>query len=154
MNSVNNIKIRKAKIDDLYEIQKFDLEYNNFDSTLVQNWPLTQDGREYFEKAIKDAVSLIAYVNDEIVGYLVGTLYSQYSYNNNIQAELDNMCVMKEYRNQGIGQKLFEEFKKICKDNKVNEIKVVASYNNLNAINFYKKNCFEEAELTLKQKID
>ena len=156
---MENVNIRRANSDDLYEIQKlnnqlFDLEYNNFDSTLIQDWPLTQEGKKYFEKAIKDSISLIACVNDEIVGYLIGTLNSQYSYNNNIQAELDNMCVMKEYRNQGIGQKLFEEFKKICKDNKVNEIKVIASYCNLNAINFYKKNGFKEAELTLKQNID
>ena len=104
---MNNVKIRKAEIDDLYEIQKlnnelFDLEYNNFDSTLIQNWPLTQEGKEYFEKAIKKGVSLVACVNNEIVGYLVGALNSQFQYNNNIQAELDNMCVMKEYRNKGI----------------------------------------------------
>lgn len=120
----------------------------------MQNWPLSQEGKEYFEKAIKKGISLVAYVNTEIVGYLVGTLNSQFPYNNNIQAELDNMCVVKEYRNKGIGQKLFEEFKRICKDNKVNEIKVIASYSNLDAINFYKRNGFKEAELILKQNID
>ena len=48
--------------------------------------------------------------NEKIVGYLAGTLYSQYSYNNIVQAELDNMCIMNEYRKLGIGSKLFEEF--------------------------------------------
>ena len=156
---MENIIIRKANIDDLYEIQKlnkelFELESNNFDSTLITDWPLTQEGKEYFENTIKKDIVLVAYLDKQIVGYLAGTLNSQYSYNNIVQAELDNMCIMNEFRKLGIGSKLFEEFKKICKENKINEIKVVASYNNLNAIDFYKRNGFKEAELILKQNID
>lgn len=156
---MENIIIRKANIDDLYEIQKlnkelFELESNNFDSTLITDWPLTQEGKEYFENAIKKDIVLVAYVDKQIVGYLAGILNSQYSYNSIVQAELGNMCIMNEFRKLGIGSKLFEEFKKICKENKINEIKVVASYNNLNAIDFYKRNGFKEAELILKQNID
>ena len=156
---MDNINIRKANMADLFEIQKlnkelFELESKNFDSTLITDWPLTQEGREYFENAIKNDIVLVACVDKQIVGYLAGTLNSQYSYNNIVQAELDNMCIMNEFRKLGIGGKLFEEFKKICKENKINEIKVVASYNNLNAIDFYKRNGFKEAELTLKQNID
>lgn len=156
---MENIIIRKANIDDLYEIQKlnkelFELESNNYDSTLITDWPLTQEGKEYFENAIRNDIVLVASVDQKIVGYLVGTLNSQYSYNSIVQAELDNMCIMNEYRKLGIGSKLFEEFKKICKENRINEIKAVASYNNLNAIDFYKHNGFKEAELTLKQNIN
>lgn len=145
---MENIIIKKANIDDLYEIQKlnkelFELEFKNFDSTLIFDWPLTQEGKKYFENAIRNDIVLVACVDGKIVGYLAGTLYSQYSYSNIVQAELDNMCIMNEYRKLGIGSKLFEEFKKICKENKINEIKVVASYNNLNAIEFYKRNGFK-----------
>ena len=156
---MDNTNIRKANMADLFEIQKlnkelFELEFNNFDSTLIEDWPLTKEGKEYFENAIRNDIVLVACVDGKIVGYLAGTLNSQYSYNNIVQAELDNMCIMNEYRKLGIGSKLFEEFKKICKENGINEIKVVASYNNLNAIEFYKRNGFKEAELTLKQNID
>ena len=114
---MENMIIRKANIDDLYEIQKlnkelFELEFKNFDSTLIADWPLTQEGKEYFEKAIKNDIVLVACVDQEVVGYLTGSLNSQYSYNNIVQAELDNMCIMNEYRKLGIGSKLFEEFKK------------------------------------------
>lgn len=156
---MDNINIRKANMADLFEIQKlnkelFELEFNNFDSSLIEDWPLTQEGKEYFEDAIKNDIVLVACVDGKIVGYLAGTLNSQFSYNNIIQAELDNMCIMNEYRKSGIGSKLFEEFKKICKENGINEIKVIASYNNSNAIMFYKSNGFKESELTLKQNID
>ena len=156
---MENVNIRRAISDDLYEIQKlnnelFDLEFNNFDSTLIQDWPFSKEGEQYFFDAIKNDIVLIAYINNEIVGYLAGTLNSQYSYNNNIQAGLDNMCIKNEYRKLGIGSKLLEEFKKICKENGIDEIKVVASYGNTNAINFYKCNGFKESELTLKQDIN
>ena len=48
---------------------------------------------------------------------------------------------------------LFDKFKKVCIENDIKELKVVASYKNTNAINFYKKNGFEETDITLKQSL-
>ena len=151
--------IRNATIDDLSDIQKlnkilFELEYNNFDSTLDINWPMSNEGKNYFENAINNNVVLVAVLDDKIVWYLVGSLNTGYSYNKNIQAELDNMCILEEYRKMGIGKQLFLEFKKICQNNNINELKVVASYDNLNAIDFYKNNSFAPSEVVLKQNID
>lgn len=156
---MNNLIIRKANINDLLRIQKlnrvlFELEYNNFDSTLDISWPMSNEGKDYFENAINNNVVLVAVLDDKIVGYLVGSLNTQYSYNKNIQAELDNMCILEKYRKLGIGKQLFLGFKKICKNNNISELKVVASYDNLDAINFYKGNGFVESELILKQNID
>lgn len=83
--------------------------------------------------------SVLKVLDNKIVGYLVGNSNTEYSYNKNIQAELDNMCVTEECRKLSIGKQLFLDFKKNCQKNNINEIKVVARYNNLNAINFYKK---------------
>ena len=154
-----NIVIRKANINDLYDVQKlnnelFKIECENYDNSLIENWPLSREGAEYFSDEIINKIVLVACVNEQIVGYLAGTLNSQYSYNNNIQAELDNMCILKKYRNLGIGRKLFDVFKNICKENKVDEIKVIASYENIDAIEFYKRNNFKESEITLKCKLD
>ena len=151
--------IRNATINDLLNIQKlnkilFELEYNNFDSTLDINWSMSNEGKNYFENAINNNVVLVAILDDKIVGYLVGSLNTEYSYNKNIQAELDNMCILEEYRKLGIGKQLFLEFKKICKKNNISELKVIASYDNLNAIKFYKNNGFAPSELILKQDID
>ena len=38
------------------------------------------------------------------------------------------MCILDKYRKLGIGSKLFNKFKEICKENNINELKVVASY--------------------------
>lgn len=152
------IQIRMAEMADLKEIQSlnkmlFELEFENYDSTLDINWPISTEGKEYFEDAIKNSITLVAVYENKIVGYLIGSLNTQNIYNKYSQAELDNMCVLDQYRKLGIGSKLFDKFKEICIENDIKELKVVASYKNQNAINFYKKNGFEEADITLKQNL-
>ena len=53
MNNELNITLRKAEIGDLKEIQElnqmlFDLEYDNYDSTIDTAWPVSNDGTQYF----------------------------------------------------------------------------------------------------------
>lgn len=154
----NETIIRKATQNDLQEIQNlnkilFELEYDNYDPTLNIEWPLSKDGTEYFEDAINNSITLVAIVENKVVGYLIGSLNTENTYNKYAQAELDNMCILEDYRKLGIGGKLFNTFKEICIENNIKELKVIASYKNQNAINFYKKNGFEEAEITLKQSL-
>ena len=154
----NNITIRKAENKDLEAIQNlnkllFDLEYENYDSTLDTTWPASNEGTDYFKNAIENDITIVATDENKVVGYLIGSLNTQNTYNKFKQAELDNMCILKDYRKLGIGSMLFNKFKEVCIENNIKELKVVASYKNQNAINFYKKNGFEEAELTLKQSL-
>lgn len=154
----SDIQIRKAEITDLKDIQilnkmLFELEFENYDPTLDINWVISNEGTEYFEDAINNSITLVAICENKIVGYLIGSLNTQNTYNIYAQAELDNMCILDQYRKLGIGSKLFNKFKEICIENNIKELKVVASYKNKNAISFYKKNGFEEADITLKQKL-
>ena len=48
---MENIEIRKASLEDLEIVRNlnnelFKLEKENFDSTLVENWPLSEDGKQ------------------------------------------------------------------------------------------------------------
>ena len=63
------------------------------------------------------------------------------------------MLVKDEYRGYGIGKSLINNFKEYCKTKDISNIKVVASYKNKNAIEFYRKNGFEEFDITLTTKI-
>lgn len=153
------LTIKKATIEDLNTIQDlnnklFELEYNNFDPSLKIGWPYEIAGEEYFKDLIENQIIYLAIMNNEIVGYLAGSIHVEYSYNTNSLAELDNMFILEEYRKYGIGTKLFNEFKKYCKENNIQELKVTASSKNLNAIKFYQKNGFEEFETTLKMSLD
>ena len=155
---MENIAIRKARIDDLYDIQMlnndlFNLELKNYDSSLKEHWPMSKDGEIYFRRMILNNIVIVASKEDEVVGYLAGTLNTQNSYHKTVQAELDNMCIKEDYRHLGIGKRLFKAFSNICIDNDINEIKVTASFQNRSAISFYKELGFGEADITLKKTI-
>jgi len=60
------------------------------------------------------------------------------------------MCINSDYRKLGVGSQLFNTFKEWCKSENVKSIVVTASSQNINAINFYRKNLFDEYNTTLK----
>ena len=155
---MEKINIRKATINDLNSVQDlnnslFELEFNNFDDTLKLGWPFEKEGKEYFEYMIKNEIVFVAEVEEKVVGYLAGSICEQISYITETFAELDNMCIDEAYRRFGIGTLLMNKFKKYCKENNIQNIKVTASAKNSRAIQFYMKNGFEDYNITLKYKI-
>lgn len=153
-----NKLIRKATLEDLKDIQSlnndlFKLEKANYDTTLIPNWPLSDKGKEYFTDLIENHYVIVATEKEEIIGYLAGSINEKGSYTEIQYGEIDNMIVKDEYRGSGIGKELINNFKEYCKSNGINNIKVMASYKNRNAVEFYHKNGFEEFEVTLTTKI-
>ena len=156
---MSEVIIRKANIDDLKIIQDlnnelFKLEKENFDPTLIEDWPLSKDGENYFEDLINNHFVYIALVDDNIAGYLAGSINEKGSYENVQYAEVNNMLIKEEYRGLRIGRKLMDAFKAFARENEIYDLKVVASFKNKNAIEFYRKNGFEDFNLTLTMKID
>jgi len=156
---MKNLLIRKANINDLSYIQElnnnlFDLELENYDPTLVKDWAISNDGKMYFEDLINNNFVVVALLDDEIVGYLAGTINEKGTYENIQYGEINNMFIKDSCRGYGVGKSLVNEFKNYCKENNINNLIVTASSKNLNAINFYKKNGFEDFNLTLTMNID
>ena len=144
--------IRKAELKDLQRIQElnnelFELELANFDKHLIKNWPLSKEGREYFENAINESFVVVAEIDGKVVGYLLGEEGKIPYYDFKI-AELCNMCIDSNYRKQGIGNALYKEFENHFKEQGINHFTVTASFKNENAKSFYKKMGFEEANST------
>lgn len=95
----------------------------------------------------------MALLEEDVVGYLAGTIEEKGSYEEIQYGEINNMFINGSYRRYGIGKKLINSFKAYCKENNILNLKVTASYKNENAIAFYHKNGFEEFNLTLTTKI-
>ena len=153
-----SIIIRKAIIEDLKTVQElnyklFYLEYNNFDPALNMKWTFSEKGETYFEKLIKEGTVWVAVDNDKVIGYLAGSIDGKPSYATKSLAELDNFYIDEEYRRQGIGKRLVQEFKAYCINQGIEEIKVTASSRNINAREFYKNNGFDDFEVTYKMKL-
>lgn len=129
-------------------------ENKEFDATINKDYPILKSGKEYFKGRIKDGCALIALADDKVVGYLVGAITETEDYRIVSKiAEAENMFVLEEYRNLGIGKKLFEDFIKWCKSNEVERIRAVASVQNIRAIEFYKRENFNDYNLVLEKDI-
>ena len=144
--------IRKAELKDLQRIQElnnqlFELELANFDKHLIKDWPLSDEGKQYFESAIKEGFVIVAEIEGNVVGYLLGEVSDIPYYDFKI-AELCNMCIDSNYRKQGIGNALYKEFERAFREQGITHFTVTASFKNENAKSFYKKMGFEEANST------
>lgn len=86
---------------------------------------------------------------------MAGSIYNDlsYSYYEGLTAEANNMFVLKEYRQYGIGGKLMNSFIEWCKQNNAKRVMVIASSKNEKTINFYHKLGFEDINLTLKKEL-
>ena len=153
------MNIRKANLGDLDAIcalnnQLFKLEKEKYDPTLVEGWPISNEGREYFTDLINNHYVIVAIQDNNVVGYLAGSIEEKGSYELIQYGEINNMLVSHSCRGMGIGKQLIDNFKEHCKKHDIHNIKVVASYKNKDAINFYHKNGFEDFNLTLTMNID
>ena len=153
------MNIRKANLSDLNDIcnlnnELFKLEKEKYDPTLVEDWPISNEGREYFTDLINNHYVIVATQDNNVVGYLAGSIEEKGSYELIQYGEINNMLVSDSCRGKGIGKLLIDNFKMYCKEHNIHNIKVVASYKNENAINFYHKNGFEDFNLTLTMNID
>ena len=129
-------------------------ENKEFDATINKDYPTQKSGKEYFAERIKNDCALIAFIGDKVVGYLVGAIIEAEDYRNISKfAEAENMFVLEEYRNLGIGKKLFDEFIKWCKSNEVKRIRAIASVQNIRAIEFYRREGFVDYDLVLEKEI-
>ncbi len=156
------IIIKSAKIEDLKRAQElnqmlFEKEYTEFDNTLDCTWTFSNAGKKYFSNRItkNDGCLLVALIDNEIVGYLAGGIIeTKKGYRKlPISAELENMFVLEKYRSKGVGSKLYQSFVEWSKSKSVGKLRVVASSRNLAGINFYRKNGFNDYDLTLEKDI-
>ena len=156
---MSDIYVRQATLADIEAIQKlnyglFKLEKESFDSTLVTDWPLSQVGKKYFEELISNEYVIVAMKDNSIIGYLAGSINEKCSYSLVQYGEINNMFVDDHYRGQGVGKMLVAAFKKYCADKNIQNLKVVASAKNKNAQEFYKKQGFNDFDITLTLSID
>ncbi len=153
------IKIRKASKKDFGAIQKlnsllFKREQKKFDSTLDISWPFSEEGEGYFERILsgKNGRAWLAEDDDKPVGYLIGNIAQKVPKSRTIKkrAVLDNMFVLKNYRNKKIGGRLVKEFIAWAKENGADNLRVTAFASNKEAIKFYQQNGFQDYNRTLE----
>lgn len=154
-----NVKIRKAREDELKIVQGLNEELFLFDSSyddaLKMEWPYKEEGAQYFRSKIsgKDGICLIAEVNGRVIGYLAGKLNNPVNYRLYKRAELETIFIKEGFRGRGVGTKLVKEFLKWAKENGTDRVFVSAYFYDDKASSFYKKMGIAPLDLYFEIKI-
>jgi len=109
----DKIKIRRMVGADLDHVKAIDRSLTG--ERRVLSWPLRVEA----EWAVyRPALSFVAEVGDEIVGFLLGDIRGA-EYGTDISGWIDMMGVAPQYQRQRIGRRLVETFREECKRNGV-----------------------------------
>lgn len=112
---------------DVVEVKKMEAEIN------LSPWSI----EDYFNEIKRtDSISLVAKVNEKIIGFIVARLII--SENTSYEIEIYNICVAKKHRRNSIGKTFIEELIKTSKQN-ISSIWLDVRKSNDSALSFYKK---------------
>lgn len=153
-----DMELREALIADLKEIQELNLllfeEEYEWDKALNLGWTFSDIGTAYFKSAIlsKHSCVYVAHTDEMIFGYIAGSQSEDDSYRTDSKMfALDDMYVLKESRNKGVGGMLYKAFYDWSIKQGANRWKVDVTFRNKKALRFYKKMGFLEGTIILEK---
>ena len=120
----NTIQISKMQLEDIDSI-----DYNYFDDF----WNV-QNLKDDFLSS--NSVWFLAKIEEKIVGFVGIKVILD-------EADIMNIAIHKNYRQQGFGSLLLTHIINYCKNNNVKKINLEVNENNIPAINLYKKQGFK-----------
>lgn len=155
------IKIRKAKIADVKDMQNFMYllmkeEYEDFDSTNKITWAKSALCKNYFYNRVKGSneLAIIVEYEGKKIAYLSGQITKNVPYRTikNL-AILADMYVLNEYRNMKVGTMLVDEFKKWAKKRNAKIMRVQAFAHNEKTLRFYRRHGFYDYTVIFEGKV-
>mgnify|MGYP003307106149 CR=1 FL=1 len=152
---MENYIIREAEIADLKRIQELSQEFIEHEEKLVNteymiplDWALSNAGYENYKKNIENDFLFVVCIEEKIIGYMTCWINKQQDWDKHKTVEIGNIYIQEEYRNKGIGTKLIEKAKNICKQNNIKFLEVKVLYDNELAKKFYEKNNLNKYMIT------
>ncbi|WP_069650113.1 GNAT family N-acetyltransferase [Caloranaerobacter ferrireducens] len=142
---MQTIEIKRLSKEDIAHLAPLAQEYRQAHETLKFKDDYKNILIKYFEELLeeKEKVAILAKVNDEIAGIIVGTI------DNNSRLMLPEkigyiplLVVLKKYRRIGIGSKLTKELIGWFKEKGIDLVELYTSIANKNAREFWEKNGF------------
>lgn len=135
------------------ELIDSDNQFNN--AQMLREWSLGEDGKKYLLRRIrgKKGVCFIAEINGTVAGYLTGGEASLQKWRPFRKAEIDNIFVKQNFRNQKIGSSLMDTFIEWAKSRGIEKVFLHAMADNQEAIRFYEKKLFRKLSLELEKAI-
>jgi len=130
------IHIRRAKTSDLETLRSIEKECFTTEAfTRKQLYHLLENPR---------GISLVAQIDDEIAGFLVGLIYS---YGKTRTGHVYTVDVAVKHRRKGVGLRLLREFEERLVENRVGICYLEARSGNLAALELYRKQGYTEVHV-------
>ena len=155
-----SVFIRRAKTSDIEIVQEFgskllNFERENYDSSLSSGWAFSSEAKDRYLDAIQNEYVILAEMDKRPVGFLIGSIIEPKasSARQIKQAYLKNVYVDEDFRKNGIGKMLIEDFKEYCQNNNVKQLNVSVLAANETAVGFYNAIGFRPRSLNLSQKL-
>jgi len=154
LNIVSFIQLTNLdKLDDLFQLSnEFFTEYSNNNQELFQiDNILKEDIQQYFLSflASKERKAFIALSGEKIIGYITCYIKEQPSFFKiKTLGDISGFMVTKEFRNNGIGKKLYNLAIEYFKEHGIKYFTLFTSVNNKIGIEFYKNHKLKELYTT------
>ena len=126
----------KDKIPDVVDFEnRLRLEEDFWGWEIDDNYVKSVE-KSFEDSAFDNAISLLAYDNEKVVGRIDATLIAS-RFDGTKKAYLDWICVIKSYRHKGIAQRLLDGLKEILKGKNIDTLIALTAAND-EAQSFYK----------------
>ena len=130
-----SVNIQPARIDNLETLYRIEKECFGKDA-----YP--EDYLSYL-LAVQNSIALVAEVDEEIVGFIIGLFYN---YAKIAVGHIYTLNVSPGHRRKGVGSRLLNEMERILTDKDANTCYLETRLDDVVARNFYRKHGYTEAE--------
>jgi len=137
-----NIEIKQAKTGYLAQIQKLmdslnDIRERGFSKQNKKFHERIVDYDKLAEEDLKNDIILVAKDNNNLVGYIWGSIHERKSHKLSKLGYIDELYVVQKFRKQGVVKKLANELFKEFKNKGCNHITTHTDFENDKARQFY-----------------
>jgi ribosomal protein S18 acetylase RimI-like enzyme len=146
--------IRKWKLEDIESITSL---LNQLSKDLGENETYkSKNVKKHFIEMSKDknTYEAFVYIKDKMIIGFISIIYYKSVFHKVGTALINELIVVSDYRNMGIGKELIDFSIRKAKIKKMDEIEVGVMKENEGAVKFYKKNGFDEEYLLLGKEFE
>lgn len=151
-----SITIRQALCTEIKQLQilndRIMIDNPKFDSDLMPDWGRSEQGKRYFLELLNDkaAICFVAEEQGALVGYIAARP-KDFGYRLSKYVELENLGVIPEHQNQGIGKKLYGAFVTWAKQQGFEKVYLESYFANNKARGFYEKMGFNPIDIAYEK---
>lgn len=143
---MQNIVIQKAQTTDIEAMAELLSILLSQEADFTPNIELQKRGLRLIIENPNSGQLFVAKTNNNIIG-MVNLLFTISTAIGQKVAILEDMVVLPDFRNTGIGGKLIEHAKQFAKNEGFGRITLLTDYDNKKAHSFYKKKGFEKSAM-------